>query len=186
MKLFVIIGLLGLALAGCRSFSPHPWTRDQPSWTAVEKRGEVEYVRANNLTRVKPEFYAKAVAMLATVSAVRLPPEQLQTLATDPSSRGPGLTPFLLRGVTWTNPPLYTIVYWKRDGTSICIEQYSWDGEIYVPGHFASVAKPVIAFLDREPTAVFPRAILGGDRIMTEMAAPYAWGEEPESRHIAH
>lgn len=86
-------------------------------------------------------------------------------------------TPYLVRGVSWSQPPLFSIVAYDRATLALHVQQYTYSGEIFIPGKRMSSASPMIVILSGHLEAVFPDAILGGDRIAGLSYSEKAWRE---------
>ena len=166
-----IIIIVCFLLLGCRSFETHHWTIES------KPPKEVEYVKPEFLSRVNESVITEAIELLEENSFVELTEEQYELFSSNPKKIPDDYKPFLARGVSWSNPPMCTLVYYDKETNHLHIEQFTFNFEIYIPGKYKQSPNPVIFLAKKAPTKVIPDAIWGGDRILSISNHPYAWKE---------
>jgi hypothetical protein len=165
--------LLGiLLLGGCISYEPHAWTRGHPQ---PENRQQLPFDR---ISAVKAEAMPEAVALLESSDYVLLDDASLALLAKHPLRRVAGENAYLVRAVSWSEPPLFRTIYFDGASRTLYVDSYTFNGEIFIPGKRVSEPSPIIVCLDFVPSAVIPDAIIGGDRILALSFRDEAWTKE--------
>jgi hypothetical protein len=155
-----VLFAFSLLAAGCATYEPHIWTRPEPLSVSATP------VPVEKLSGVRDAELEYAVALLENAEYVELSATDATRLAKNTPAAAPGERMFLLRGLSWNNhPPHFRKVY--ADSTkAVYVVGYTWNGEILIPFQKrSSVASPVIASLAFVPTAVIPKAVLGGDGV---------------------
>jgi len=93
--------------------------------------------------------------------------EEYAALARNPIELGDNDIPYLVRGVTWSEPPDFSIVAVDREQKILYVTRYTYNFEILLPGmHWKMAPRPTIAVLQQEIDGAMPRAMVGGDVIM--------------------
>ena len=161
--------VLCVGLTGCNTTPVmHPWqmrgsgrsvTIEIADWPAVEQDLHVA---------VPLDEIRKAEALLKEKDHVLLSPDEELTFNQHmPRPQAPDLKPYLIRAVTM-GTPWYTRVRHNPKTDEISVHRATWDGEIWFP--FAGRPKfgiwPVVIYLKKPPTRVYPTAVYGGDWIM--------------------
>lgn len=162
-----------LTFAGCRSFTEHPWTRK----TQIDL-SNLTYIHPERLTRVRPDQEPQAIRMLESQSHVLLHQFAYSELAKVDKPLKPNKQAYLVRGVSWSRPPWYSLVAMDKKEQTLYVLQYTYNLELYIPGNYQSEAYPLIVLLDEEIVEVVPDAVWGGDWIMGGLSSEYAWREE--------
>jgi len=176
MKCTQILFLVCVFLSGCQSFEYHPWQENKSRFTPTDITNR-DYVTPDNLFRPTKNQSAAAIELLQDCSQVKLSPDEFKKLTGTELAASKTNAPYLIRGVTWGVPHSYSLVYFSRATDVLYIEQYTYNGELYIPGKYESVAHPVIAILSKEPNDIVPNAIWGGDWIMRGLFSPHSWKE---------
>ena len=159
-------------LTGCRSFTAHPWTQ-----AAQFDSSRAVYIHPEKFSRVRAEREAEAIRMLETEPFILLLQKEYRELAKDVKTPEPDERVYLVRGVSWSRPPLFTMAAVNLDDRTLYVLQYTYNGEIYIPGHWESQASPLIVIVEGEISGVVPDAVWGGDWVMGRSFSEYAWSE---------
>lgn len=174
MKLrHLVLGFFVVALAGgCITYVPHAWTRSQ------SREPGARLLSTMKLSSVRKEKMARAIQLLENAEFVSLDDESAKQFAKQKVQRSPGEAIFLIRGVSWSRPPLFREIYVDEATRTIYVDSYTYNGEIFIPGKSFSEPSPIIACLRFTPSAVIPNAIIGGDRIAGRSLRKDVWREE--------
>ena len=184
VKNILIFLLVLIIISGCQSFCPHPWTTTikvkYGNWFEVFDNPNIEYISLENLSRVKDADQADAIRRLESDQYLRLSKEEYIQLSQNPKQLKGNEIPFLVRGVSWSKPPLFSLVTLDRSNGTLYAIQYTYNGEIYIPGKYESIPNPIIAVLDVQVSQVIPDAVWGGDWIMGRAgwSSDKAWKED--------
>lgn len=176
MKTAVAVVLAALTAAACQRYTVHPWHGD-----AGFDREAVQFVAPAKLSRVREELEDDAIRQLTEVPFVRLSPASFASLSDEPKALADHEIAYLLRGVTWSRPPMFSVVALNAAQGVLHVVQYDYSGELLIPFMVhESVAYPVIAILDREIVDVRSGAVTGGDAAMRwqSVYGEYAWVEK--------
>ncbi len=162
MRKPVLAVLIALALGGCVRYTPHPWSQ------AFEfEDGHVEFVAPTRIIDIQCERRIEAVERLEQVSFVRLTPEEYVGLARGPIKLLDDDIPYLVRGVTWSEPPEFSIVAVDREQRILYVTRYTYNFEFLWPGlHWKMTPRPFIVVIEQDIDDAMPRAMVGGDMIM--------------------
>ena len=167
IRLFIVACIALPSLTGCLAPpKPHPWEakfKDSPGFTPATTW---TILSTNFYVRVIDTQRTQAVAMLKDVSFVALEPSQVATLAPQFNApTNPALRPYLVRGASYSIPPMYTVLQFDDAGSNLSVEQYTYNGEMLMPFRWVAEPDAIVTFLPRAPEHVFPGAMLGGDVI---------------------
>ena len=162
MRTPVLAVLIVLALGGCVRYTPHPWSQEFEFDDA-----DVEFVTPTRIIDIQCERRAEAIERLEQVSFVRLTPEEYAAISNDPMELADDDIPYLVRGVPWSEPPMFSIVAVDRDQRILYVTQYTHNFEMAWPGlHWKMRPRPVIVVLKQEIGRAMTRGIIGGDRVL--------------------
>ncbi len=153
-----------LLLAGC--FAPpkrHVWQISREDSAQIQGSAAWPQLSTNDYVRVPDALRTNAVALLQEHSFVQLDASQLSVFAPGLSTRTG--QPYLVRGVSFSTRPYYTIVRSDADGGRLLVQQFTWDGEMLMPFRWVSQPNALVVFLPHSPEHIYPDAILGGDWI---------------------
>jgi hypothetical protein len=120
----------------------------------------------NDYVRIIDSRRADAVALLQEHAFVQLEASQFAEFAPAlqvPSERG--AQPYLVRGVSFSSPPLYTIVRHDLATGRLLVQQFTYDGEMLMPFRWVAEPNALVVILPRPPEHVYSDAVLGGDWI---------------------
>lgn len=154
--------LIALFLGGCVRYTPHPWSQ------GFEFNDQnAEFVSAAKLSRVLAEQEADAIKRLDQQSFLRLTTKEYEVLSQNPIGLEKNEIAYLVRGVSWDRPPLFSIVAMEREKKILYVIQYTHNFEMALPGmHWKMEPHPVIAVVDQKVGEVLTRAVIGGDHMM--------------------
>jgi len=162
MRIAIIAAAVALAVGGCVRYTPHPWSQ-----TFEFDEEHVEFVAPARLADIRCERQTDAMARLKSDAFVRLTAKEYDALARDPIELADDDIPYLVRGVTWSEPPDFSIVAVGREQKVLYVTRYTYNFEFFWPGlHWKMAPRPAIAVLQREIHGAMPRAMVGGDAIM--------------------
>ena len=106
------------------------------------------------------------MALLLEHPFVRLDASQLADFAPGLSVRSESnAQPYLIRGVLFSSPPLFTVVRYDAATARLLVQQFTYDGEMLMPFRWVAEPNALVVFLPRPPEHVYPDAVLGGDWI---------------------
>ena len=156
-----------LLLAGCLAPPKrHAWQISREDMSQVQGADTWPQLSTNDYVRVPDSERSYAVALLREHAFVRLDPSQLALLAPDfPVRSDRTEQPYLVRGVLYSSPPLYTIVRFDPATTRLLVQQFTYNGEMVMPFRWVAQPNALVVFLRRPPEHVYPDAVLGGDWI---------------------
>ena len=156
-----------LMLAGCLAPPKrHAWQISREDLTRVQGADSWSQLSTNDYVRVLDSRREEAVALLQERPFLRLDPPQVAAFAPDlPVPSDHEARPYLVRGVLYSSPPLFTILRFDAATARLLVQQYTYNGEMLMP--FGWVAEPnaLVVFLPRPPEHIYPDAVLGGDWI---------------------
>lgn len=178
MRSAALAFLIVLSSTGCVQYTPHPWSQDFDFYSS-----EVEFVSPAKLSRVREELQVGAIERLDQHTFLRLTVDEYRSLSRSPIELHDNEIPYLVRGVSWSRPPWFSIVAMDRGKKILFVIQYTTNFELAWPGlHWRMEPNPVIAVVDQEIDETLTRAVIGGDRIMgTKMHyGEKAWDEWSE------
>jgi hypothetical protein len=160
-----IIGCAALLLlAGCFAPpKPHAWQITREDFPQVRDSESWSQLSTNDYVRVPDAQQTNAVALLQERSFVQLGALQLSVFA--PSLSAHTGQAHLVRGVSFSSHPAYTIARFDADSGRLLVQQYTWDGEMLMPFRWVSEPNALVVFLPRSLERIYPDAILGGDWI---------------------
>ena len=170
----IIILTAYLLLSSCASHTAHPWAK------AREPRSKSCEVSPKKITNVKTEEIAFAASLLSDREFVSLEKSILTKISDRQLKSSESDSAFLIRGVSWSQPPLFRKVYVEADDKTVNVNSYTYNGEIFIPGNRSSVQSPVIVLLPFTPTNAYCDAVIGGDRIMGMYLHQKVRNEEPK------
>lgn len=169
-RLFCRSACLALFLSGCLAPPKrHVWMIPPPAVQGMQGSASWPRLSTNQYARVPETTRSNAVALLQDTPFVRLDPTQLAAFA--PALRpaaGQELQPYLVRGVSYSPRPTYTVVRFDPTGASLLVQQVSWDGEMLMPFRWVAEPNALVVFLPREPDRIYPDAVLGGDWVFRD------------------
>lgn len=172
MTLRLLVLSLIVWAVGCVSYQPHAWTRSQARAPTAEQ------LPAGKLSGVRITEIAAAVRLLEDVEYVPLDDAAVKRFAKNEIHKSPGEIVFLVRGVSWSAPPLFREIYFDTETRTLYVDSYTYNGEIFIPGKRLSLASPIIVCLGFSPVAIVPNATIGGDRIVARFVRREGWREE--------
>jgi len=181
-KINILLLIVTIA-SGCQSFHAHPWTTnikvDYGNWFVVFDNPNIEYVSPESLSRVNNANEADAIYQLEADQFLQLSEEDYIRLSQNPKQLKDGEISYLVRGVSWSKPPQFSLVTFDRTTGTLYVIQYTYNGEIFIPGQYESSPNPVIVVLDSKISQVVPDAVRGGDWIMGRAgwSSDKAWKE---------
>lgn len=156
-----------LLVAGC--FAPpkrHAWQIARADFPALQGAETWPRLPTNQYARVPDAACSNAVALLQETPFVHLDLLQLASFA--PALRPPSgqeLEPYMVRGVSFTSRPSYTVVRFDATGARLLVQQMSYDGEMLMPFRWVAEPNALVVFLPRVPEHIYTDAVLGGDWI---------------------
>lgn len=169
LRLFILS--FTLFTSSCISYQPHVWTRSQP------REPSIQQLSIEKLAGVSAEELPQAIQLLEHAEYVLLDDTSVKRFAKHRIHKSAGENIFLVRGVSWSRPPLFREVYFDETTRTIYVDSYTYNGEIFIPGKRYSEPSPIIVCITFTPSAVFPTAIIGGDRIAGRSFHKEAWRE---------
>lgn len=178
MRSAALAVVMVLSCAGCVRYTPHPWSQ-----TFEFVPSDVEFVSPEKLSRVQKAQEADAIKRLDQHTFLRLTAKEYRTLSRSPIELQDSNVPYLVRGVSWSEPPWFSIVAMDREKKILFVIQYTTNFELAWPSlHWRMRPYPVIAVLDREIEKALAQAVIGGDRIMGDKMyyGEKAWDEWSE------
>ncbi len=162
MRIAVFTALIALAVGGCVRYTPHPWAQE----FEFEDQ-DVEFVAPAKLTGVRCERQVDAIDMLERGTFLRLTAEEYAALSRDPIELADDERPYLVRGVSWSEPPMFSIVAVDHERRVLYVTQYTHNWEMAWPGlHWKMRPRPVIVVLEQEIGDAMTRAVIGGDMVL--------------------
>jgi len=151
-------------LAGCLAPPKrHAWQITREDAAQIQGAATWALVSTNDYVRVLDAKRADAVALLQKHAFVQLDSSQLSIFAPSLTS-GTGQA-YLVRGVLFSSPPLFTIIRFDPVTARLLVQQFTYDGEMMMPFRWVAEPNALVIFLPRSPGNVFPDAVLGGDWI---------------------
>lgn len=153
-----------MLLAGCLAPPKrHAWQAPDDELPEFRDSASWPQLSTNDYVRVSDSKIAEAVALLQDHPCVQLESSQLSSFAPDLSNHA-GL-PLLVRGVSFSTKPAYTILRFDAATECLLIQQFTYDSETMMPFRWVSGPNAFVVFLPRAPEHVYPDAVLGGDSI---------------------
>lgn len=174
MTLRILIFCTVLAASGCISYQPHGWTRSQTRAPGIQQ------LSPEKLSAVRTEEVREAIRLLEHVDSVLLDDASVKRFARHRIRKSLGEGVFLVRGVSWSTPPLFREVYFDKATRTIYVDSYTYNGEIFIPGRRLSAPSPIIVCLEVAASTVVPTATIGGDRIAARSLRKQAWREDQD------
>src|SRR5262249_11318386 len=141
----------------------HAWQIPREDFSQVRESATWPQLSTNDYVRVPDPKRADAVALLQEHPFVQLDSSQLSVFA--PSLSASTGQPHLVRGVSFSSHPVFTIVRFDGDSGRLLVQQFTWDGEMLMPFRWIAEPSPVVVLLPRVPQHIYPDAVLGGDWI---------------------
>ena len=160
-----VIGCAALLfLAGCLAPPKrHAWQISREDSPQVRGSGAWPQLSTNDYVRVPDSKRADAVTLLQNHAFVLLDVSQLSVFAPTFSARSG--QPYLVRGVSFSSHPAYSIVRFDPATGHLLIQQFTYDGEVLMPFRWVAEPNALVVFLPRAPEHIYPDAVLGGDWI---------------------
>jgi hypothetical protein len=167
----ILQALLGctalLLVAGC--FAPpkrHAWQISRTDFPALQGAETWPQLSTDQYARVPDATCSNAVALLQDTAFIHLDSLQLASFApTLHPQSGQELQPYMVRGVSFTSRPSYTVVRFDATAARLLVQQVSYDGEMLMPFRWEAGPNALVVFLPRVPEHIYPDAVLGGDWI---------------------
>jgi hypothetical protein len=163
-----VIGCVTLFLfAGCLAPPKrHAWQISRADLSQVQGSESWPQVSTNQYVRVPDSKREDAVALLKDRPFIHLGPSQLAAFAPDVSVSSEGeAQPYLVRGVLFSSPPLFTVVRFDTAKARLLVQQFTYNGEMLMPFRWVAEPNAVVVFLSRSPEHIYSDAVLGGDWI---------------------
>ena len=153
-----------LLLAGCLAPPKrHAWQITREDWPHVRDSDAWPQLSTNDYVRVPDSKREDAVTLLQNHAFVPLDVSQISVFAPGFSAR-PG-QPYLVRGVSFSSHPDYSIVRFDAATGRLLVQQFTYDGEVMMPFRWVAEPNALVVFLPRAPEHIYPDAVLGGDWI---------------------
>ena len=167
-KILISVGLIPLLLvAGC--FAPpkrHAWQVPPADFPKLQGAETWPQLSTNQYARVPDSTCSNAITLLQDTSFIRL--DFMQTASFAPTlhlDSRQNFQPYLIRGVSFTSHPSYTVVRFDTTGARLLIQQVSYDGEMLMPFRWVAEPNAFVVLLPQAPDHIYPDAVLGGDWI---------------------
>jgi hypothetical protein len=153
---------------GCTT-PPHPdaWNLPDSARPAILEANSWPVLSTNQYARVTDSKLDEALALLQGRSCIQLSHSQTKAMAPDLQAiHDLLLQPYLVRAVSYSVPPVLTVVRFDPEKAGILIKQFTYNGEMFWP-YWRKTHNAIIAYLPKAPQAVYPLAVLGGDGVGT-------------------
>lgn len=152
-------------LAGCLAPPKrHAWQISKEELTQIRDVESWPQLSTNNYARVPDSRTEDAVALLQNQAFLPLNASQLSAFA--PSLSGhPGTKPYLVRGVSYSSRPVYTIVRFESSTGTLFVQQATYNGEMVMPFRWMAEPNALVVLLSRAPEQIYSHPLLGGDWI---------------------
>lgn len=119
----------------------------------------------NQYARVVDGKIGEAILMLKDTPFIPLSSSRAKSLTPQfQAPDDPSLQPYLIRALSYSIPPLLTVVRFDSEEARIVVKQFTYNGEIFLP-YWRETHNAIVAYLPKAPQAIYPLAVLGGDGI---------------------
>ena len=168
MRNCLLIALLGLTLTcGCTTVGePHTWLVVHD---ASKCPGLATFLRLSDerVGPVSPAHTEEAVKLLDQTPWVEVTSEEAHRLCdADALQNSANMRAFLVRGVGFGRSAV--VVARRPSDGALWVDEISYRGELFVPfDRWSMVPSPVVVLLPAPPSAIYLRAICGGDGVLS-------------------
>jgi len=166
-------------LIGCSQVSPHPykWQIRGDAFGFQMNTVNWTLIKENHLGRVACEFKETEVQKLAEKECIEISLDEAMRICPKHHFKDfEGLTPYLIRGVSYSEYPTFSIVKINKDLGWVYVYQATYNGEIYIPGvKYVSQPSPIVVFLSMKPQKIYSAADVGGDMILGRVNLNEVW-----------
>ena len=154
-----------LIFTGC-SAPHHPWEVTREEAKQVKGFASALALSTNDYVRVPELQTPAAVALLQDVPFVHLDPSQVSVFAPSlPVAGRQDLQPYLVRGLSFSTHPVYTLVKFDAVTGGLFVKQATYNGEILMPYRGSEEPNALVVMLPRAPEHVYPWSVMGGDGV---------------------
>lgn len=151
----------------CWMFRPpkrHEWQIPREDLPQVQGVDTWAQLSTNDYVRVPDSKREDAVALLQDRSFLQLEASLLSVFAPSLQARSE-LQPYLVRGVSYSTHPAYTVVRFDTPTGRLFVEQATYDGEMFMPFRWVVEPNALVVCLPQAPQHIYPYPRLGGDGI---------------------